>query len=207
MSIVPFLSSIPEVKIHDSYSHHKASPGSSKQTALWMYHWFHIHTSPPKETMGLPRQSRKPRAARTLSSWHPLFFCKLERLFTQQDLSLPFILRTTGQSRRWQPSDNIHMEMKECGGKCRCFVKSWRRLLGSGGAGCCIEMRSGVRLLLCSAWQSPTPEKKSLQIIQQWFNHIPYAHYVKPNYDLIWGWWFHHHCILHSTHVGGELLK
>ena len=47
----------------------------------------------------------------------------------------------------------------------------------------------------------PTPVRKSLQIIQQWFYHIPYAHYVKPNYDLIWGWWFHHHCILHAQHT------
>lgn len=38
-------------------------------------------------------------------------FCKLARLFTQQDLP-PFILRTTGQSGRWQPSDSIQMEMK-----------------------------------------------------------------------------------------------
>lgn len=48
------MSSIHKVKMHGSYFHNKALLGSSKQTVVWMYHWFHIHTSRLKGTMGLP---------------------------------------------------------------------------------------------------------------------------------------------------------
>lgn len=48
------MSPIHKVKTHGSYFHNKAFLGSSKQTVVWMYHWFHIHTSRLKGTMGLP---------------------------------------------------------------------------------------------------------------------------------------------------------
>lgn len=45
--IAPYsVCSIRKVKIHDFYFQGgKSIPGSSKQTVVWMYYWFHIHTS------------------------------------------------------------------------------------------------------------------------------------------------------------------
>lgn len=131
MFIFPLsVSSIHKVKIHDSYFHNKTFQGPANKL---LYGCTIDFTFTRPDLKGLwdcpwiPKSVCNSQSVKLTST--P--FCKLARLFTQQDLFLPFILQTTGQSGRWQPSDSIQMEMKASGGMVL-FVKRWRKPLGSG---------------------------------------------------------------------------
>lgn len=130
MFMVPFsVSSIRKGKIHDSYFHNKASQSPANKL---LYGCTIDFTFTRPDLKGLWDCPWIPNlcATHSLSSWHPLSSVNWQD-YSLNRISLPFILRTTGQSGRWQPSDSIQMEMKESGGMVL-FVKHWRKLLGSG---------------------------------------------------------------------------
>jgi len=124
------VSSIHKVKIHDSYFHNKAFLGPANKL---LYGCTIDFTFTRPDLRGLwdcqwiPKSVCYSQSVKLTSS----LFCKLARLFTQQDLSLPFILETTGQSGRWQPSDSIQMEMKASGEEWCCLSNTGEKLLGS----------------------------------------------------------------------------
>ncbi len=120
---------ICEVKIHDSYFHNKAFQGPANKL---LYGCTIDFTFTRPDLKGLWDCPWIPNlcATHSLSSWHPLSSVNWQD-YSLNRISLPFILRTTGQSGRWQPSDSIQMEMKASGGMVL-FVKHWRELVGSG---------------------------------------------------------------------------
>ena len=122
--------SILKVKIHDSYFHNKASRGPANKL---LYGCTIDFTFTRPDLKGLWDCPWIPNlcATHSLSSWHPLSSVNWQD-YSVNRISLPFILRTTGQSGRWQPSDSIQMEMKKASGGMVLFVKHWRELLGSG---------------------------------------------------------------------------
>lgn len=132
MFIAPYsVCSIRKVKIHDFYSHNKASQGPANKL---LYGCTIDFTFTRPDLKGLWDCPWIPNLCATLSlsSWHPLPSVNWQD-YSLNRISLPFILRTTGQSGRWQPSDSIQMEMKASGGMVL-FVKHWRKLLGSGSS-------------------------------------------------------------------------
>lgn len=115
MFIVPFsVSSIREVKIHDSYFHNKASQSPANKL---LYGCTIDFTFTRRDLKGLWDCPWIPNlcATHSLSSWHSVSSVNSQD-YSLNRISLPFILWTTGQSGRWQPSDSIQMEMKESGG-------------------------------------------------------------------------------------------
>lgn len=135
MFIVPFfVSSIHKVKIHDSYFHNKGFQGPANKL---LYGCTIDFTFTRPDLKGLWDCPWIPNlcATHSLSSWHPLSSVNWQD-YSLNRISLPFILQTTGQSSRWQPSDSIQMEMKASGGMVL-FVKHWRKLLGSGSRCLC----------------------------------------------------------------------
>lgn len=115
MFLVPYsVCSIRKVKIHDSYFHNKAFQGPANKL---LYGCTIDFTFTRPDLKGLWDCPWIPNlcATHSLSSWHPLSSVNWQD-YSLNRISLPFILRTTGQSGRWQPSDSIQMEMKASGG-------------------------------------------------------------------------------------------
>lgn len=108
------MSSIHKVKIHDSYFHNKAFQGPANKL---LYGCTIDFTFTRPDLKGLWDCPWIPNlcATHSLSSWHPLPSVNWQD-YSLNRISLPFILQTTGQSGRWQPSDSIQMEMKASGG-------------------------------------------------------------------------------------------
>lgn len=126
----PFsVSSIRKVRIHDSYFHNKAFQGPANKLLYGCtidFTFTHPGLKGLWDCPWIPNLC----ATQCLSSWHPLSSVNWQD-YSLNRISLPFILRTTGQSGRWQRSDSIQMEMKASGGMVL-FVIHWRKLLGSG---------------------------------------------------------------------------
>lgn len=117
MFTVPFsVSSIRKGKIHDSYFHNKAFQSPANKL---LYGCTIDFTFTRPDLKGLWDCPWIPNlcATHSLSSWHPLSSVNWQD-YSLNRISLPFILRTTGQSGRWQPSDSIQMEMKASGEWC-----------------------------------------------------------------------------------------
>lgn len=130
MFMLPYsVCSIRKVKIHDSYFHNKAFQGPANKL---LYGCTIDFTFTRPDLKGLWDCPWIPNlcATHSLSSWHPLSSVNWQD-YSLNRISPPFILWTTGQSGRWQPSDSIQMEMKASGGMVL-FVKHWRKRLGSG---------------------------------------------------------------------------
>lgn len=128
--MVPFsVSSICREKIRDSYFHNKAFQSPVNKL---LYGCTIDFTFTRPDLKGLWDCPWIPNlcATHSLSSWHQLSSVNWQD-YSLNRISLSFILRTTGQSGRWQPSDSIQMEMRASGGIVL-FVKHWRKLLVSG---------------------------------------------------------------------------
>lgn len=153
MFTVPFsVSSIRREKIHDSYFHNKAFRSPANKL---LYGCTIDFTFTRPDLKGLRDCPWIPNmcATQSLSSWHPLSSVNWPD-YSLNRISLPFILRTTGQSGRWQPSDSIQMEMRASGGEWCCLSNAGESCRVQGVV-CCDKL--GLPTLISLSLRFPKP--------------------------------------------------